>query len=252
MDHVAGLTEENRKVALDCFRMIQPHLDQDQSLQSVADAAGVPYRTAQRWVAQYRLFGLVALARKRRGDRGERRVVSAKLKEVIEGLALQSRPCRSRLYSGRCSGCPRTWASRLPAMAPSSASSDLGADLVTIAHEGTKAYSNTFELVHRREADGPNAIWQADHAPLDILSTRPDGQPAKPWLSIVIDDHSRAVLGIFSPSKTPPRCTHYWRCVRQFGAKKTPAGSCAESPMFSTRTMAATSHPIIWNKSGRT
>ena len=32
---------------------------------------------------------------------------------------------------------------------------DLGADLVTLAHEGTKAYSNTFELVHRREADGP-------------------------------------------------------------------------------------------------
>ena len=92
MDHVAGLTEENRKVALDCFRMIQPHLEQDQSLQSVADAAGVPYRTAQRWVAQYRLFGLVALARKRRGDRGERRVVSAKLKEVIEGLALQKPP----------------------------------------------------------------------------------------------------------------------------------------------------------------
>jgi hypothetical protein len=30
----------------------------------------------------------------------------------------------------------------------------LPADLVTLAHEGTKAYSNTFELVHRREAVG--------------------------------------------------------------------------------------------------
>ena len=72
--------------------LIQPHLEQNQSLQSVADAEGVPYRTAQRWVAQYRLFGLAALVRKRREDRGERRVVSAKLKEVIEGLALQKPP----------------------------------------------------------------------------------------------------------------------------------------------------------------
>ena len=60
MDQLAGLTEEARKLALDRFRLIKPHLEQNQSLQSVADAAGVPYRTAQRWVAQYRLFGLVA------------------------------------------------------------------------------------------------------------------------------------------------------------------------------------------------
>ena len=92
MDRLVGLTEEARKLALDRFRLIQPHLEQNQSLQSVADAADVPYRTAQRWVAQYRLSGLAALARKRREDRGERRVVSAKLKEVIEGLALQKPP----------------------------------------------------------------------------------------------------------------------------------------------------------------
>jgi len=88
MDQLAGLTEEARKLALDRFRLIQPHLEQNQSLQSVAKAAGVPYRTAQRWVAQYRLFGLVALARKRRGDRGERRVVSAKLKEFIPDVGI--------------------------------------------------------------------------------------------------------------------------------------------------------------------
>ena len=49
----------------------------------------------------------------------------------------------------------------------------LPADLLTLAHEGTKAYSNAFELVHRREADGPNAIWQADHTQLDLWATRP-------------------------------------------------------------------------------
>jgi len=61
--------------------------------------------------------------------------------------------------------------------------SKLPADLVTLAHQGSKAYSEAFELVHRREADGPNAIWQADHTPLDICLLRLDGEVAKPWLT---------------------------------------------------------------------
>jgi hypothetical protein len=32
MDQLAGLTEEARKLALDRFRLIQPHLEQNQSL----------------------------------------------------------------------------------------------------------------------------------------------------------------------------------------------------------------------------
>lgn len=90
----------------------------------------------------------------------------------------------------------------------------LGADLVTLAHEGTKAYSNTFELVHRREANGPNAIWQADHTPLDILLVRSDGEVAKPWLSVVIDDYSRAVAGYFL-SFEDPSALHTSLALRQ-------------------------------------
>ena len=44
--------------------------------------------------------------------------------------------------------------------------------LLTLAHEGTKAYSEPFDLVHRREAEAPNAIWQADHTELDIFGER--------------------------------------------------------------------------------
>ena len=51
-----------------------------------------PFRTAQRWVALYRKFGLAALARKDRADRGEHRAVSVKIKKAIEGLALQKPP----------------------------------------------------------------------------------------------------------------------------------------------------------------
>jgi hypothetical protein len=50
MDQLAGLTEEARKLALDRFRQLQPHLEDDRPLKAVAAAAGIPFRTAQRWV----------------------------------------------------------------------------------------------------------------------------------------------------------------------------------------------------------
>ena len=40
MDELAGLSEEARKIALDRFRLIQPYLEENQSLKSVALAAG--------------------------------------------------------------------------------------------------------------------------------------------------------------------------------------------------------------------
>jgi putative transposase len=198
MKQLAGLSEDVRELALERFRQIQPHLEEHHSLQSVARAAGIPYRTAQRWIARYRRFGLAALARKQRGDRGGRRAVSTKLREIIEGLALQKPPLPIAALYRQVMG----FALKLGERAPSYGTvfnivRRLGADLVLLAHEGSKAYSETFELVHRREAAGPNAIWQADHTPLDIWLIRPDGQTAKPWLTVVIDDYSRAVAGYF-------------------------------------------------------
>jgi transposase InsO family protein len=69
-------------------------------------------------------------------------------------------------------------------------------------------------LVHRREATGPNAIWQADHTPLDILLICPDGKTANPWLTVVIDDYSRAVAGYFL-SYEAPSALHTSLALRQ-------------------------------------
>ena len=92
MDQLAGLPEDARKRAFDHFRLIQPHLENDRPLKAVAAAAGIPFRTTQRWVSVYRQLGLVALARKKRTDNGQHREISAKLKEAVEGLALQKPP----------------------------------------------------------------------------------------------------------------------------------------------------------------
>jgi putative transposase len=70
------------------------------------------------------------------------------------------------------------------------------------------------QLGHRREANAPNAIWQADRTPLDILLIRPDGEVAKPWLTTVIDDYSRAVAGYFL-SFEDPSALHTSLALRQ-------------------------------------
>jgi putative transposase len=215
MDDLVGLPESVRKQALERFRLLQPHIERNRPLRSVASNAGIPYRTAQRWVAQYLRFGLAALTRKKRADVGERRAVSVQIKKAIEGLALQKPPLpMATVYRQVC-----RFARDIGEKAPSygtvfDIARGLPHDLLTLAHEGTKAYSEAFELIHRREAAGPNAIWQADHSPLDIRLVRTGAEPAKPWLTVVLDDYSRAVAGYFL-SFDPPSTLHTALALRQ-------------------------------------
>ena len=99
-------------------------------------------------MSQYRQFGLAALARKKRTDNGEHLEISSKLKNAIEGIALQKPPLPVAIISRQA----RRLVQDLGEEPPSpwlvySIVAELPADLVTLAHEGTKAYSNTFELV---------------------------------------------------------------------------------------------------------
>ncbi|MFI6793072.1 hypothetical protein ACIBG4_37670 [Nonomuraea sp. NPDC050383] len=72
---------------------------------------------------------------------------------------------------------------------------DLDPALVTLGADGTKKYRESFELVYRREATKPNEIWQADHTELDIWVVDERGRAARPWLTAIEDDHSRAIAG---------------------------------------------------------
>jgi len=75
--------------------------------------------------------------------------------------------------------------------------------LVMLAQEGTKAYREAFDLLYRWEASGPNDLWQADHTLLDVWLLDDRRQPAKPWLSVILDDYSRAVAGFGLSFRAP-------------------------------------------------
>jgi putative transposase len=57
---------------------------------------------------------------------------------------------------------------------------------------------SVFRISAPARSQRSNAIWQADHSLLDILLVCDDGgRHAKPWLTVVLDDYSRAVAGHF-------------------------------------------------------
>ena len=160
-------------------------------------------RTAQRWVRRYRMEGIAGLVRKSRADKNQPRCAPS-LRQIIEGLALQKpRPSVATVYRKAVEV-----AEKLGERPPSYSLvyeliRKLDPALLTMAHEGTKAYSDRFELVYRREAEAPNAIWQADHTEFDILVKDDESKPRKPWLTIVLDDYSRAVAGYMLFFGTP-------------------------------------------------
>ena len=47
----------------------------------------------------------------------------------------------------------------------------------------------------RRESANPNDLWQADHTELDVMVLDESDRPVRPWLTVILDDKSRAIAG---------------------------------------------------------
>ena len=203
LSFLTGLSESERMRALARFQAIRPFLEENVPLTRIAGVSSISLRTARYWVKRYRQDGLEGLARKERNDKDERKLSSA-LQQLIEGLALRKPRLsaaaihRKAVETGKKRGeCPPSYDtvySLIRKLEPA---------LVTMAHEGTKAYSETFDLVHRTEAEAPNAIWQADHTELNILVKDDEGDARRPWLTIILDDYSRAVAGYLLTLSAP-------------------------------------------------
>ena len=87
--------------------VLGPHVHDGVPLLQAASAAGVPLRTAQRWLTAYLTQGAIGLRRSGRADKDRHRLPD-ELLEVIEGMALRRPPPhaaevhRAADCSGRC------------------------------------------------------------------------------------------------------------------------------------------------------
>jgi putative transposase len=140
-------TATQRAQALAHFRLLRPFLEDEVPLPQIAALHRLSLRTLRRWVRQYRAHGLAGLMRAGRKDRGHRRSLTPQLRHMIEGLALQKpRRTVANLHRETCR------ISREHNWAPPSYSTiqriirQLAPALTTLAHEGSTAYQEQFDL----------------------------------------------------------------------------------------------------------
>ena len=190
--------------SIDKFKTIQPYLENNVTLTFISKNSGIAIRTLHRWVQQYKENGLDGLVFKGRNDKGCYRTLSENLIHMVEGLALQ-KPKRSIaaihrqlvVYSKDNNQPPPSYS------IISKIINNMSPALMTLAHEGVKQYQQKYDLLYIREADRPNQIWQADHTLLDIYVKNTRGELKRPWLTIIMDDYSRAIAGYYLSFDAP-------------------------------------------------
>ena len=189
--------------AIERFRLLQPRLEDDIPLARIAAASDVTERTLRRWLAAYRADGIRGLERVRRADAGKRRKLPPELVALVRSMATKRpRPTTAAIH--------RKVQDEARARGIAGASYSVIADIVrkvqpariAVATDAA-AYRDRHELVHRREASAPNEMWQADHTVLDVLVFDDRRKPIRPWLTVVMDDYSRAVAGYMLTTDAP-------------------------------------------------
>lgn len=201
---LTSLSEEQRALAMERFAVVRLVVEEGLPQAQVAREQHIPLRSLERWIALYRKRGLVGLARSTRTDRGTHRHLTTNQIHVIEGLALQKpKPSIATVHRKVIA------LAEVQGWKPPSYDQvyrivkHLDPGLLTLAHEGEKAYRDAFDVIARHEADHPNALWQADHTLLDIWLLNEQGKQVKPWLSIILDDYSRCVAGYLIGFQAP-------------------------------------------------
>jgi putative transposase len=177
------------------FAVIRPHLEDGISLAAAARASEVPVRTAQRWLFRYKAEGLDGLKRRHRSD-GDRRKLPDELVRLIEGMALRKPRLSCAAIHRRIAVVATNQNWHIPSYGTVwSIIRALDPAMVTLAQDGAAAYRDRYELIYRHRAAAPNVLWQADHTMLDMLILDANGAAVRPWLTAIMDDHSRAIAG---------------------------------------------------------
>lgn len=192
---LAAFTAAPRQQALARLAVLRSPLNEGIPCSEVARTAGGPLRAGPRWLARYRAAGLVGLARAPRSETGQR-TFPVELVQVSAGMALRTpRPSIAAMHRrmtalatqhpwtppayGSVYGIGRQWR---PAM-------------VTLAQDGPAACRDRSERISRPRAAGPKALWPAEHTRRDGLVLDANGAAVRPWLTLSMDDDSRAVAG---------------------------------------------------------
>jgi putative transposase len=206
---LTALTEAQRAQALERFTFIRPALEEGVTQAQVARTHQLPPSTVQLWMKRYHEKGLAGLANNTtRSDKGTSRRLPEQAIRLIEGLALQTPPRSAAAIHRQVTAIAKEqgWAP-LSYERVRQIIKHLDPALVTLAHQGAAVYREEYDLLFRREATHSNAMWQADHTLLDVWLLDETGKPARPWLTVIEDDYSRAIASVRLTFQEPTALT---------------------------------------------
>jgi putative transposase len=201
---ITEFSEDELKLAYDRLSIIKPYLEDGVKIIKISEISKVSTRTLYRWVSNYKKDGLSGLIDKNRSDKGKRRMINDKLKDFVEGLALQNPPLSIAAIHRKVILIAKENKWPEPAYCLIyNIIKKIKPALKTLAKEGTKAYQNKYDLLYPRKSTHSNEIWQADHSLMDIWLLNEKNKPQRPWLTIIIDDYSRAIAGYYLTFQSP-------------------------------------------------
>lgn len=223
--------------------MVDLILKEEFTLAQAETEFGIAARTIRFWKNKYLTFGLSGLERQKRSDKGRHRKVTEELVDLTKALALQKPPLTVSAIHRKI-----TQLSRAQSIKPPSYRTvyeivrEVSPALLTLAHMGSQAYRQKYELIFRRECQQSNEIWQVDHTQLDLYLLDSKGKERKPWLTIV--KLLMILVGLFVgtsyPLMHPALYILLLVYVRLFGEKKIHSGQCVGFQKQFIQTMEAT------------
>lgn len=200
---LTAYSESHRKKAVAKFKIIEPYIKGNISIKDISKQENIPIRTLYRWKKAYDDDGLKGLIHKTRSDSGTTKI-SLKVKNLIEETVLKNKRIsvatihRKILNECKVNNLPQPSYHQVYRVVK-----NVPKDLITLSQEGNKSYKTKFDLIHLRESNHSNELWQADHTLLDIEVLDEKNQRTRPWLTIIMDDYSRAIAGYHLTFEAP-------------------------------------------------
>ncbi len=104
---LTSYSEEQRQIAMEKYRLIEPYINREKNLKAIAEESGVSKRTLHYWVSKYQQFGLIGLIRKSRTDSGIFKVENEVQEEIKNLILSHKRNSVTSIHRKICETCKK-------------------------------------------------------------------------------------------------------------------------------------------------
>lgn len=194
-NNLADYTHYQRQEAMRKYKIIEPYIKKQQSVQVISNNKQISQRTIYSWVKSYNNQGLIGLINRRRKDLDKAKLNEDTLNYIKNEYLINKGISIASIHRKTVD-----WCNQMNHPTPSykqvyTSIKKVSNHLKSYSDLNSKKYAEKYDAIYLRECNHPNEIWQADHTMLDIEVLNEKNKLERPWLTVVLDDFSRAIAG---------------------------------------------------------